>query len=114
MLAFGPIYGLAASVEMMLEIGPRAIEERVMALAALTRDALRRSGGILLADEDRNYDSPIVTAQFENQDARIVSRELQARKVLVAARHGNLRVSPHFYNNEEDLERFERELRSVL
>jgi len=34
--------------------------------------------------------------------------------VLVAARHGYLRVSPHFYNNEEDLERFESELRSVL
>jgi selenocysteine lyase/cysteine desulfurase len=30
---------------------------------------------------------------------------LQARKVLVAARHGNLRVSPHFYNDETDLAR---------
>jgi selenocysteine lyase/cysteine desulfurase len=25
--------------------------------------------------------------------------------VLVAARHGNLRVSPHFYNDEADLAR---------
>ena len=85
-----------------------------MALAALTRDALRRCGGSLLADRERHYDSPIVTAQFESRDARVVARELQARKVLVAARHGYLRVSPHFYNNEEDLERFESELRSVL
>jgi selenocysteine lyase/cysteine desulfurase len=114
MLAFGPIYGMAASVEMMLETGLEEIEHRVMGLAALTRDALRNAGGTLLADRDWHYDSPIVTAQFANQDARIIARELQARKVLVAARHGNLRVSPHFYNTEEDLERFEKELRSVL
>ena len=114
MLAFGPIYAMAASVEMMLEIGPSVIEERVMELAGLTRAALRRAGGSLLADRERHYDSPIVTAQFEGRDARDISRDLQAREVLVAARHGNLRVSPHFYNDEDDLERFEKELREIL
>jgi len=34
--------------------------------------------------------------------------------VLVAARHGYLRVSPHFYNNEEDLDRLEQELAQIL
>jgi selenocysteine lyase/cysteine desulfurase len=114
MLAFGPIYGMEASVEMMLEIGTRVIEERVMALAALARDVLRRVGGSLLADRDKHYDSPIVTARFENRDARHIAHELQARKVLVAARHGNLRVSPHFYNNEDDLEKFEKEIKGLL
>jgi len=85
-----------------------------MELAALPRATLRRAGGSLLADRDRHYDSPIVTAQFEGKDARNISRDLQARNVLVAARHGNLRVSPHFYNDEDDLERFEKELRPVL
>jgi selenocysteine lyase/cysteine desulfurase len=32
--------------------------------------------------------------------------------VLVAARHGNLRVSPHFYNNDQDLERLREALGS--
>lgn len=114
MLAFGPIYAMAASVEMMLEIGPRAIEQRVMDLAAMARDALRRAGGSLPADRQPYYDSPIVTARFEGRDARDLARKLEARKVLVAARHGNLRVSPHFYNDERDLERFEAELRAVL
>ena len=40
--------------------------------------------------------------------------QLHGRKVEVAARHGNLRVSPHFYNDETDLERFEQELKLVL
>jgi cysteine desulfurase/selenocysteine lyase len=114
MLAFDPIFAMAASVGMMLEIGPRAIEERVMELAGLTRAALRRAGGSLPADRDPHYDSPIVTAQFEGKDARSIARDLQARKVLVAARHGNLRVSPHFYNDAEDVEKFEKALKEAL
>lgn len=114
MLAFDPIYAMGASVGMMLEIGPELIESRVMQLAALTRDALRRAGGKLPADRDAHFESPVVTARFEGTDARQLVRDLHARKVLVAARHGNLRVSPHFYNDETDLDRFERELKQVL
>jgi selenocysteine lyase/cysteine desulfurase len=47
----------------------------------------------------------VVTARFAGREAPAIARELQARKVLVAARHGNLRVSPHFYNDEADLAR---------
>jgi cysteine desulfurase/selenocysteine lyase len=114
MLPFGPVYGMAASIEMMIEIGPRAIEERVMQLADMARDVLRRAGGDLPADRDPHYDSPVVTARFEGKDASKLARQLHTRKVLVAARHGNLRVSPHFYNDEGDLQRFEERLKQVL
>ena len=114
MLSFGPIYGMAASVEMMLEIGPEVIDERVMQLAGSVRDILRRAGGVLRADSDSLYISPVVTARFEEKDAGVLAHELKSRKVLVAARHGNLRVSPHFYNDETDLERFEVALKQVL
>jgi selenocysteine lyase/cysteine desulfurase len=46
-----------------------------------------------------------VTARFARREAPAIARELQARKVLVSARHSNLRVSPHFYNDEADLAR---------
>jgi cysteine desulfurase/selenocysteine lyase len=114
MLPFDPIYAMGASVAMMLEIGPRAIEQRVMQLAAMTRDVLRRAGGTLAADRDSRYESPVVTARFAGRDAGQLVRDLHARKVQVAARHGNLRVSPHFYNDESDLERFEQELQRIL
>ena len=74
-------------------------------LAAKTQDVLRAAGASLLADRFPHYDSPIVTARFDTRDASSLARHLQSRKVLVAARHGNLRVSPHFYNNEDDLAR---------
>jgi len=110
MLPFGLLYAMDAVIEMMQEIGPRHIEERVMSLAAQTRDVLRTAGAGLLSDRGPHFDSPIVTARFEGRDAPAIVRELQSRKVLVAARHGNLRVSPHFYNNEADLDKLREAL----
>jgi selenocysteine lyase/cysteine desulfurase len=44
------------------------------------------------------------------RDASELARRLMEKKIAVAARHGALRVSPHFYNNEEDLARLEEAL----
>jgi cysteine desulfurase/selenocysteine lyase len=113
-LAFGLLDAMAASVEWMLEIGPEAIEQRVLALAASARDRLRNLG----ADVLDNRESQIVAAKFPGdspeRDPSRLARELKARRVLVSARHGFLRVSPHFYNNESDLDRLDAELRELI
>lgn len=114
MLNFPSLYAMGASIEFMLEIGPARIERRVQELACETRSILRRCGGRLLADEAPFHDSPIVTARFVGVDASRLAVELEARGVLVSARHGRLRVSPHFYNDESDLARLERGLREIL
>jgi selenocysteine lyase/cysteine desulfurase len=104
-LPFPLLYAMEASVEMMLEIGTEAIERRVLELAASARVRLRRLGG-----EVADSGSQIVAARFPGRDVSVMARELGKRGVLVAARHGYLRVSPHFYNDEGDLERLEHEL----
>lgn len=114
MLSFALNYAMHASIEMILEIGTKEIQERVMDLTEQTRGILRRAGGRLLSDELPYHDSPIIAARFEGKDASALAGELKRRRVLVAARHGNLRVSPHFYNNESDLERLEETLRELL
>ncbi len=114
MLSFALLYAMQASVEMMLDIGPAAIEKRVLQIADATRDVLRRAGGRLIADERPHYDSPIVTARFEGRDSSDLARELRSRRVLAAARCGNLRVSPSFYNDEADLERLAAALKELL
>lgn len=114
MLNFPSLYAMGASMELMLEIGPARIERRVRELACETRSILRGCGGRLLADEAPFHDSPVVTARFPDVDASRLALELEARGVLVSARHGCLRVSPHFYNDERDLARLERALREIL
>lgn len=105
MLAFAPLYAMGAAVEMMLGIGPETIERRVMELAAKTCGVLRAAGAGLLSDSSPHFDSPVIAARFPDRDASALARELKARNVLVSARHGFLRVSPHFYNDETDVER---------
>jgi selenocysteine lyase/cysteine desulfurase len=55
-------------------------------------------------------ESQIVTAILPGRDARELARSLQERRILLAARHGRLRVSSHFYNDETDLETLRKAL----
>lgn len=114
MLGFPALYGMAASVDMMLEIGPEAIEQRVTELAEKLRARLRELGAKLLFDEHPHYDSPIVAARFPGKDASELARALKERRVLVSVRHGNLRISTHFYNSDLDLDALQQGLESLL
>ncbi|HEX8985356.1 MAG TPA: aminotransferase class V-fold PLP-dependent enzyme [Bryobacteraceae bacterium] len=113
MLPFALLYAMQASVDMMLEIGPAGIERRVMELADYTRSALRRLGARLIYDEESYFESPIVAARIEAADASALARELHRRGIHISARHGQLRISTHFYNNEEDVDRLCAELKSL-
>jgi len=108
-VSFPLLYAMEASIDLFLEIGPDVIEKRVMELAAKTRDILREHGATV-----EDYDCPIVAARFGEQDVSAMARRLKEQRVLVAARRGNLRVSPHFYNNERDLDQLSSALRGIV
>ncbi len=114
MLTFPVLYAMGESLAMMLEIGPDRIERRVMELAEACRCRIRRLGARLVCDESPHCDSPVISARFEGRDASALARELKARRVLVSARHGNVRISVHFYNNEADLDRMASALGEIL
>jgi selenocysteine lyase/cysteine desulfurase len=61
-----------------------------------------------------DYGSQIVTACFPGIDVSALSQRLEARKVHTSARHGALRVSAHFYNDENDLDCFRAILHEEL
>jgi selenocysteine lyase/cysteine desulfurase len=103
------LYAMEASIELMLEIGPEIIEQRVLGLAGRAREILRELGGSV-----EEYAAPIVAARFENRDVSALAGALKERRVLVSARRGHLRVSPHLYNNEQDLEIFNNVLLKEL
>jgi selenocysteine lyase/cysteine desulfurase len=92
MLPFPSLYALKASMEWMLHIGPAVIQQRVLELA-------KACGG--------DGTSPIVALTVE-QDAPGIAARLREQRILVSARRGKLRISPHFYNNESDVECFQK------
>ena len=80
-----------------------------MELANSARSILRGLGAQV---EDTG--SQIVIAGFPGADASAMARALREQKVVIAARHGRLRISPHFYNDEGDLKRLEKALEQLL
>ena len=99
MLPFPSIYAMGAAIGLILQAGPKAIEARILELAAKARAMLCGLGAEVNADQ-----SQIVTAVLPGKDSGELARSLKERRILVSARHGRLRVSPHFYNDEADLE----------
>lgn len=108
MLCFPSLYAMRAVVSLLLETGPASIEARVLDLASKTRAMLRDFGAEVNTDN-----SQIVTARLTNVDSGETARRLKNRHVVISARHGRLRISPHFYNNEDDIESLRAELRSL-
>lgn len=98
MLPSALLYGLEASLGQMIEMGQPSIAARVAGLSGRCRAVLEAAGGRVL-----HGDTAVLAAKFEARDASELARTLKARNVLVSARHGLLRVSTHFYNDESDL-----------
>jgi cysteine desulfurase/selenocysteine lyase len=108
MLNFPSLYAMGESIRMNLEIGPENIERRVLELGASVSEILRNAGAAIL-HENTN----IVAAHWLGRDASAMARQLQEQRIIVAARHGNLRVSPHFYNDAADLEKLESGISAI-
>ncbi len=106
-------YGIAAlggSLEILLEAGPQAIEPRVLALAERAAAGLAERGFQILNSSAPGETSGIAVAVHPRHSADDLVRRLAERRVIVAVRAGRFRVSPHFYNTEEEVDRLLAEL----
>ena len=103
------VYGIAAlggSLEVLEEAGSTAVERRVLALASLAARGLADRGFHVISSRRRGETSGIVTATHPDHNPEDLVRHLAAQDIIVAARAERLRVSPHFYNTVEEVERF--------
>lgn len=107
------IFALGASVEMLLEAGIEAVSERVLALTGMVIEEARGRGFVVRtpAEDSRRAGIVSFTGGF---DAIEVRGELKRRGVMVNVRRGGLRVAPHFYNTEAEIEKFFSELDDIL
>jgi selenocysteine lyase/cysteine desulfurase len=110
--SFG-IHALGGSLEILLEAGSRAIEERVLALADRAARGLAERGFDVLSSRRPGETSGIVMATHPRRSADELVNHLAERGVIVAPRAGRMRVAPHFYNTEAEVDRFLRELEGV-
>jgi selenocysteine lyase/cysteine desulfurase len=91
-------------MEMMAAWGAAAIRARLGALTARLAEGLRRYA---LSFPDPRFRAPhILCVKFRDGMPKDLAAKLAAQNVHVAARIGRLRISPHVYNDEADVDRF--------
>ena len=101
--------GNEAALSVFETFGPEAIYERNRELSALLRVSLSESGCTPVDLPTANR-STIVSVPLGGADPARLLAGLQERGVVGAARDGNLRLSLHFYNHEDDIDQATRAL----
>jgi selenocysteine lyase/cysteine desulfurase len=100
------IHGLEGSLQLIREVGVPALHARVLALTDELCDRLRGAGWTIQSPRDSEGEkSGIVLADRSGIDFDALRQRLVREGIVVSFRGGALRISPHGYNTEEEIER---------
>ena len=121
------VLGAAVATRYALHIGLEVIAERTFALAQYARQQLGQLPSGRVLDEGANC-CGIVTAHFPQVQPQWLMAELRARRIhtSISTRHAALidfdhkgvdwalRISPHYYNTEAEIDACVAALRQLL
>ena len=113
---FPNIVALNAGLRYISKIGIKHIEKRILNLTEYLIDNLQNMKlQILSPIEERKYRSGIILFKARNKKPVDIVMELEKRSnIIVSARGKGIRVSAHFYNNEDDIDKLIVSLKRIL
>jgi selenocysteine lyase/cysteine desulfurase len=94
-----------ASLSLFHEFGAKVVSARIMDRAEAAREAARAAGWAIYGSARALDRSAIVVLERDDVDPQAAARALRGEGVVVSCRRGRLRISPHFYNNDDDFRR---------
>jgi cysteine desulfurase / selenocysteine lyase len=97
-------FGLAASLEFLLEVGIERIAPAVQSRADQIYEGVRRLGFETLAERTPATGAGIVSFRKAGVESALIVRKLKDANISVAGRQGWVRAAPHFYISPADVE----------
>jgi len=98
------IHGLEASLKLLHETGVELIAAHLNELGNYLCEGLRARDYEIISSRSPGEKSQIVCIRHKGtHTAKTLSAHLQQRNIIVAPRGERLRISPHFYNNADDI-----------
>ncbi len=98
-------YGMEQSLKLLTETGPANIESYLSDLTDQLCDSLGGKDYEIASSRAPHEKSAIVCIRHTNGHSPYeIASQLEKRNIIVSPRGDRLRISPHFYNNSEDIE----------
>lgn len=101
-------YAAEAGLKILQAIGLPAIDARIADLTATLISEAQKNSYTLAVPAAPDRHGPMVSLRTHDENALV--GELDRKGIVTSCRDGNLRISPHFYNNESDIDSLFREL----
>jgi selenocysteine lyase/cysteine desulfurase len=103
------VLGFGASLRMLADfgLGPTAspLADRVLAITDYACQRLAQIGAVIVSQRSARHSSGIVTFDVPGRDLQAERRRCLKAGVVLSYRGGCLRISPHAYADEDDIER---------
>jgi selenocysteine lyase/cysteine desulfurase len=100
--------GAAEAMKMLLGVGTDNVKTRITKLTDHVIDSAKDLGLELQTPEEKSCRSGIVNFRI-SKPLKFVER-LGRKKIIVSARAQGIRVSPHYYNTEEEIDKLMEEV----
>jgi cysteine desulfurase/selenocysteine lyase len=104
------IWSMHASLQLFSEVGIKNIERHNLELLDLLIDHLEDSPYQIKSSLESKHRSSILS--FSGKNVRKLYEKLTKNKILVSFREGAIRISPHFYNTKEEMNKLIKILRT--
>lgn len=98
------IYGIKASLDLINQIGIENIESRILVLTDQLATGLKEKGYHVISSRQKEEKSGIVSFSHAKQHLNDIYQLLQKNNVVCALRGNGIRLSPHVYNTEEEMD----------
>jgi selenocysteine lyase/cysteine desulfurase len=100
------LIALGASLDLLAQFPAEARAARVLEITDLACQRLAEIGAVILSDRDREESkSGIALFELPGRDPQAIRRACLEKGVILSCRAGRLRISPHAYNDESDVDR---------
>ena len=100
------IYGLREALRIFRDLGMSEVAGRVAMLIRLLRQRLEAAGFEIVTPKDPARCAGIITCHKPGADMAALFERLRRHGCVCSLRENQLRLAPHFYNTEEEVERF--------
>ena len=101
------IHAVLGSLKLTHKVTPEKMRNNILSLTDYIVDRLKRVACDIRSPRDREGEkSGIVSFVSKNWKTRDLYKRLMQNNCYVALRDCAIRISPHFYNNKEEADRF--------